>query len=178
MARNLRHERQLLDAQELLLVEKTYAPILKGLSDRDVTTLLVLARKRRDRSRKMLERQRREMRGKAKPKGARPATDNTGTRGKRDLLDAAVQRLNDEASRRKAKAATRSLRQNAKHALELRRAKERVAHPSAGRTASPGKRPKNSAPKKSPRNPAKLGAISQHTKNMQAKRDARTGRAT
>ena len=101
MARNLRQERQLLDAVELVLVEKTHAPVLKRLSDKDLAALLGLVRKRRDRSRQMPERQRREMRGKAKPRGARAATDNTGTRGKRDLLDAAVRRLTHETARRK-----------------------------------------------------------------------------
>ena len=77
MVRNLRQERQLLDMEEFALVGKSYAPRLKDVSDRDLVALLVLLRKRRDRSRQIAERQRREMRGKAKPKGARAAADKS-----------------------------------------------------------------------------------------------------
>lgn len=179
MARNLREERQLLNVEELALVGKSHAPVLKSLSDRDLVALLAMVRKRRDRSRDIAERQRREMRGKSKPKGARAAVDNTGTRGKRELLDAAVRRLNTEFARRKTKTTPKlSLSENARRALALRQAaKADVAHPSAGRTANPGKQAKTFAPVKAPRNLAKMGVVSQHTKNMQAKRDAKSRRA-
>ena len=104
---------------------------------------------------------------------ARPATGDYGTREKRDLLAAAVQRLNKEAARREAKTAKQELIGNAKRALELRRAAGASApRPSPGHTANEGLRPKG-APAYSLRNPAKLGAISQHNKNMQAKRDSK-----
>jgi hypothetical protein len=84
-----------------------------------------------------------------------------------------VQRLNKEAARRKAKAAKQELIDNAKRALELRRAADAGApRPSPGRTANEGISPKG-APAYSLRNPAKLGAISQRNKNMQAKRDSK-----
>ncbi len=100
-----RQERQLLSAEELVLVEQSHAPALKRLSDKELVALLKLVRERRDRTQQIAARQRREMRGKEGPKGARAAADDTGTRDKRDLLAAAVQRLIQEHTRRKASAA-------------------------------------------------------------------------
>ncbi len=173
MARSIKQERRLLGADELTLVEKTHHPALGLLPDQDLAELRKLVRERRDRAQTIAARQRREVRGKAAPKGARAATDDSGTREKRDVLAAALQRLNKEVSRREAKAARQDLIDGAKRALELRRAAEANAtRPSPGRTANEGLNPKNT-PAYSLRNPAKLGVISQHNKNMQAKRDSR-----
>jgi hypothetical protein len=174
MGRNLQQERQLLGAEEFALVEKSHYPSLEGLSDKDLAALLKLVRERRDRTQQIAARQRRELRGKVGPKGTRAATDDTGTRDKRDLLAAAVQRLNEELARREAKTPRQSLIESTRRALELRRASEaKTARPFSGRTSNAGKQAKTPAPLHAPRNPAKWGSISQHTKNMQAKRDAK-----
>jgi hypothetical protein len=173
MARSIKQERRLLGADESTLVEKTHHPALGLLPDKDLAELRKLVRERRDRAQDIAARQRRELRGKAAPKGARAATDDSGTREKRDVLAAAMQRLNKEVTRRQAKAARQALNDGAKRALELRRANEsKPARPPAGRTANEGINPK-SAPAYTLRHPAKAGAISQHNKNMQAKRDSR-----
>ncbi|HEY8032137.1 MAG TPA: hypothetical protein VIF02_07130 [Methylocella sp.] len=172
MARSIKHERRLLGADELTLVEKTHHPALGLLPDPDLVELRKLLRERRDRAQHIAARQRRELRGKATPKGARAATDDSGTREKRDLLAAALQRLNKEVSRREAKAARQAMIDSARRALELHRANETNSPRPSGRTAKEGINPK-SAPAYSLRNPAKAGAISQHNKNMQAKRDSR-----
>jgi hypothetical protein len=174
MARSLKQERQLLSAAEFTLVEKTHHPFLERLTDKDLAALRKLVRARRDRSRGIAARQRRELRGKSRRKGARAATDDTGTRGKRDVLAAAMQRLDEEAVRRKEKSARQALMESAARALDLRRACEaKAARPFAGRTPNKGMRAKASSRPHAPRNRAKAGAISQHTKNMQAKRDAK-----
>ncbi|MGH9675576.1 MAG: hypothetical protein ACRD36_00615 [Candidatus Acidiferrum sp.] len=173
MARSIKQERRLLGADELTLVEKTHHPALGLLPDQGLAELRKLVRERRDRAQDIAARQRRELRGKAAPKGARAATDDSGTREKRDVLAAAMQRLNKEVTRRQAKAARQDLMESAKRALELRRAAEtNPTRPAPGRTANEGINPK-SAPAYLLRNPAKIGAISQHTKNMQAKRDSK-----
>jgi hypothetical protein len=173
MARSLKHERQLLSADELTLVEKSHHPALGLLPDPDLAELRKLVRERRDRAQTIAARQRRELRGKAAPKGARAATDDSGTREKRALLAAAVQRLNKEVARREAKAAKQDLIDSAQRALELRRAADATTtRPSPGRTAKEGLNPKT-APAYTLRNPAKLGAISQHNKKTQAKRDSK-----
>jgi hypothetical protein len=171
MARSLKHERQLLSADELTLVEKSHHPALGLLPDPDLAELRKLVRERRDRAQTIAAAP--ELRGKAAPKGARAATDNSGTREKRALLAAAVQRLNKEVARREAKAAKQDLIDSAQRALELRRAADATTtRPSPGRTAKEGLNPKT-APAYTLRNPAKLGAISQHNKKTQAKRDSK-----
>jgi hypothetical protein len=173
MARSKKQERRLLGADELTLVEKTHHPALGLLPDQDLAELRKLVRERRDRAQQIAARQRRELRGKATPKGARAATDDSGTREKRDVLAAAMQRLNKEVARRQAKAARQALINGAKRALELRReANANAARPAPERMANAGKNPKVS-PAYSLRNPAKLGATSQRNKNMQAKRDSK-----
>ncbi|WGJ14438.1 hypothetical protein QEV83_17675 [Methylocapsa sp. D3K7] len=173
MARSLKHERRLLNADEQSLVEKTHHPALGQLPEPVLTELRKLVRERRDRAQTIAARQRRELRGKAAPQGVRAATGNEGTREKRDLLAAALQRLNKEVSRREAKAARDDLIGSAKRALELRRtAGSNIPQPPSGRTANEGIKPKDAPPYKL-RNPAKLGAVSQHNKNMQAKRDSK-----
>ncbi|HEY8007185.1 MAG TPA: hypothetical protein VIE66_10420 [Methylocella sp.] len=173
MARSLKHERRLLNADELSLVGKTHHPALGLLPGPELAELRKLVRERRDRAQTIAARQRRELRGKASPQGAHAATGNQGSREKRDLLAAALQRLNKEVSRREAKAARDDLIDSAKRALELRRlAGSTATRPPPGDTAKTGIHPKDAPPYRL-RNPAKLGAVSQHNKNMQAKRDSK-----
>ena len=173
MARSIKQERRLLGADELSLVEKTHHPALGLLPDQDLAELRKLVRERRDRAQDIAARQRRELRGKAASKGTRAATDDSGTREKRDVLAAALQRLNKEVTRRQAKTTRQDLIDSAKRALELRRANEaKSARPPSERTANEGITPK-SAPAYTLRHPANAGAISQHNKNMQAKRDSK-----
>jgi hypothetical protein len=163
MARSIKQERRLLSADELTLVGKTHHPALGQLPDQELAELRKLIRERRDRAQDTAARQRRELRGKAAPKGARPAADDSGTREKHGLLAAAMQRLNKEATRREARAARQALVDSATRALELRRADEATAiRPPAGRTGNEGMNPKD-APAYRLRNPAKLGAVSQHS---------------
>jgi len=173
MTHVLEHERQLLSTEEFALVEQTHHPLLGQLTDKDLADLCRLVRERRDRAQQIAARQRREMRGKSDPKGTRAAGEDTGSRGKSDLLAAAVQRLNEELTSRKAKVARQPLIESAARALELRRASKVVSRPFSDRTPGTGQHAKAGAPLSAPRNPAMVGAVSQHTKNMQAKRDAK-----
>jgi hypothetical protein len=173
MARSIKQERRLLSADELTFVGKTHHPALGQLPDEEFAELRQLIREQREHAQNIAARQRRELRGKSAPNGARPAADDSGTREKPGLLAAAMQRLNKEATRREAKAARQALADSAARGLEPRRAAEATAIlPPAGRTANEGMNPKD-APAYRLRNPAKLGAVSQHNKNMQAKRDAK-----
>jgi hypothetical protein len=171
MGRSHRHERQVLSAEEIALVEASHHPRLGDLPDKELHELRKHIRDRRDRARDIAARQRREMRGKADPRGARPAADNTGTREKRDVLAAAMQRINREAARRESKAARDAMKDSIARALAMRRARDAKAARPGTQTANEGMRVKGSA-RAFERNRAKLGAVSQHNKNMQAKRDA------
>ena len=170
MGRSLRHERQVLAADEIALVEASHHPALGALSDKDLADLRKHIRDRRDRARDIAARQRREMRGKADPRGAKPVADDTGSREKRDVLAAAMQRINKEAARRESKAARDAMKDSVTRALEMRRLREAQTARPGTQTANEGMRVKSSS-RTLERNRAKLGAVSQHNKNMQAKRD-------
>jgi hypothetical protein len=173
---DLRSETRLLSKDELALVEKTHNPTLAELSDGELSKIHKLLRDRRDKARGIADRQKREMRGKADPKGARPAGDNTGTHSKRDVLAEALSRLNEELKRREQKSSRHTLIDNAKRALEMRRAskiKTTPAPPGSAVPSAKSKAKKAQTTDGAPKNPAKAGAVSQHTKNMQAKKDGR-----
>lgn len=82
---------------------------------------------------------RRERRGKAEPRGARPAPDESGLTAKTQIFASALKRVNRELGRfRKAE---RSQGEIGRRALEMKRAARARRHPSAGRTPSEGMRP-------------------------------------
>jgi hypothetical protein len=170
MGRSHRHERQVLNAEEIALVEASHHPRLGDLADKELHELRKHIRDRRDRARDIAARQRREMRGKADPRGANPVADDTGSREKRDVLAAAMQRINREATRRESKAARDAMKDSVTRALEMRRRREAQTARPGTQTANEGMRVKSNS-RTPERNRAKLGAVSQHNKNMQAKRD-------
>ncbi|MFN7103845.1 MAG: hypothetical protein ACK4N1_14615 [Pseudorhizobium sp.] len=172
MAQNTQMDR-LLDEGERELVAASRYPDIGDLSDKDLGRLRSNLRDRRDRAQDIAKRQRREMRGKSAPAGARPAGDDTGTREKLSLLSSAVQRANKEATRRKRFAAKDTLKKNAEKALEMRRASLRQNRPPAGRTANRGMRavPNQKAPDITDR--MEVGRVSQFVKQGQARRDSR-----
>lgn len=172
MAQNTQLDR-LLDEGERELVAASRYPGLGDLSDDDLGQLKSNLRNRRDRAQDIAKRQRREMRGKASPAGARPAGDDAGTREKLSVLSSAVQRTNKEAARRQRFAAKQTLKENAEKALEMRRASMRQHRPSAGRTASKGMRAVPNQKAEDLTNRMEVGRVSQFVKQGQARRDAR-----
>ena len=111
------------------------------------------------------------MRGKAEPRGTRPAKDNTGTTIKRQIFASALRRVNREATRIGKAQARASQSEIARRALELKRANRMRHHPSAGRTAGEGMR---SIPNQGPTveaDPREIGRVSQFVKAGQARRD-------
>lgn len=84
-----------------------------------------------------------------------------------------MQRLNREATRRAAKAARDEMKDSLTRALEMRRARAaQTQRPGAGATPNEGMHVKESG-RSFLRNRAKLGEVSQHNKNAQAKHDSR-----
>lgn len=101
MSRSRREEQRLLSDDERDLVGQTRHPAIKDLPDDALASIIDRLRDRRRRARDIAQRQRRELRGKAAPSGARPASDDSGTSGKRDVLTAALKRANRERDRRR-----------------------------------------------------------------------------
>ena len=134
MARTRREEDRLLSLDERELVAQSHQPNVKALSDGDVTELLVRLRDRRNRARDIAKQQRREVRGKSGPAGASPASDDTGSQAKGQVLAAAVKRVNKEVERRRS---CGELVSSARHALAMRQAAGEP-HRLVSRTSSAG----------------------------------------
>lgn len=173
MTINFRTERRYLTDAEIPLVEQSHFPALLDVPDDEIGNLLSAIRQRRDRARDLADRQRREVRGKASPKGASAATGDTGSRQKVAVLAAAVQRVSKERARRKAFAAKAALIGNAERALEMRRESFRRHHPKPGRTAHGGMKAKPNTRRPRIAEPMEVGRVSQFVKDGQARRDSR-----
>jgi hypothetical protein len=93
-------EDRLLNASEVEIVAATRAPEIEGKSIEELRHLLPLLRKAHDKAKDIAARQQREMRGKADPKGAKPAQDNLGTKAKAEVLGDAIARVEAEIRRR------------------------------------------------------------------------------
>lgn len=142
MAHTRNEEKRLLSKDEFDLVERSRQPAIASLSDAEVGEMLARLRDMRDRAQTIERQQRREIRRKAAPSGARPASDNSGSIGKADLLASAVQRMNKERSRRRAKTARDKTRDGMVRALRSKRSMASSApQRPASRTADEGMKP-------------------------------------
>jgi hypothetical protein len=124
--------------------------------------------KARDRARQ----QRREMRGKAEPRGITPASDNAGTETKREILTGALKRVNRELGRIEKAESGGDQSDHAKRALELKRRNRVRHHPGSGRTANSSMRMLENPDAPATLDPREIGQASQAVKVSQARRDA------
>src|SRR5262249_4972597 len=134
-------EARALSADERELVEKSRPPALQSLSDSALLSLVKRMRERRNRARTVAERQRRELRGKARARGATPIRADEGSRLKLSVLSTALGRLDAEMERRRRARAKTSMVESAKKALALKQEAGGAA-PSGRRSANPGLRGK------------------------------------
>ena len=166
-------ERRMLTDAEFETVLATHYPQICELSREDLVETTRRLRDYRDKARDVSRHKRREMRGKAEARGARPARDNTGTSIKKSIFAGALTRANRELHRIEKAEARPDQSEIARKALELKRANRVRHHPSAGRTAGQGM---GSNPNRGPTvtaDPREVGRMSQFVKAGQARRDAR-----
>jgi hypothetical protein len=164
-------ERRILTQAEFEAVELTHHPAVGSLSREQLVDLVRRLREHRAKARDVAQQQRREMRGKAEPRGARPARDNTGTAIKETIFAGALKRAKREL-RRLEGAGDETQAEIARRALELKRANRKRNYPSAGRTAGQGMRPVPSDRPTVTADPREVGRVSQFVKAAQARRDA------
>ena len=93
-------EARLLTAAELALVGITRPPAIESQSVDELKAAARRLREAHDRAKGISTRQAREMRGKAEPRGAKPAKDNLGTVAKAQALRDALDRVEAELGRR------------------------------------------------------------------------------
>jgi hypothetical protein len=168
-----KQEERALSADERAIVAKSRPPALQALSDADLAKLVKLMRGRRDRAKTMAERQRREMRGKGRTRGATPSRADDGTALKLSVLAMAARRLTAETDRRRRTKAKSQLMASAKKALARKKQAGREAPSFEMRTANPGLRPKEN--KRAPNliRPGERGRLRKAQAVAQAKKDSR-----
>jgi hypothetical protein len=93
-------EARLLSGAELELVAVTRPPEIENQSVDELKSVARRLREAHDRAKSIGSRQAREMRGKAEPRGATPAQDNSGTVAKAQALRDALDRVEAELGRR------------------------------------------------------------------------------
>jgi hypothetical protein len=140
MAQSSKATARLLDKTELDFVARTQRGAIAALPDEELRDLAGKLRERRDKARDSARRQKREMRGKAEPKGAKAASDNSGTKAKADALTAALKRVGAERTRRAEKLKEPSQRSLARKALALKQRQSALERPKS-RTAGKGMQP-------------------------------------
>jgi hypothetical protein len=160
------NEDRLLTITEREMVAQTHPPVLDALTKEQILALGKRLREARDRSRRIASQQQREMRGKAGPRGAAPARDNTGSQGKTEVLVNALARLAAAMRQIKKTQAAQKLRK----ALDAKKAAV-PHHPGSGRTASKGMKAKDSTQRTVRVDPREVGRVSKSVKTAQAKRD-------
>lgn len=174
MAISRTQEERALDKAEAELVAKSHHPALQEIDDKELGSLLKLVRERRDRSRTETQRRRREMRGKAVPKGTSPATSAEGNKIKLEILSMAVRRLNAERSRRERMASRLSQAELSRNALEMKQAVEHADDTRLNtRHAHEGMRKVENPRRKNLVRPMERGRLRKAAAVAQAKRDSR-----
>jgi hypothetical protein len=175
MAMTAKAEARALDAEERDLVAKSHHPALQDLSDQDLSQLVKLVRERRDKAKTNANQRRREMRGKAAPRGAAPSKSDDGSKTKLAVLAMAVRRLNSETERRRRMRAATEHVDSARRALAMKEAAAGNGGAASfnSRHAHHGMRNIDSSKRQKLIDPMERGRQRKAAAVAQAKRDAR-----
>jgi hypothetical protein len=166
MSANSDSEERLLSIAEREMVEQTKPAGIVQLSKEELQALGKRLREARDRARRIGRQQQRELRGKAEPRAAKPARDNTGTEAKAQVLVDALRRVTAALRKLNAPTPAEPARKTAA-ALAI----PAPQHPGPGRTASKGMQPNPSRRAAVKADPREIGRVSQAVKVAQVKRD-------
>ena len=174
MAITTKQEERALSADEKELVGMSAVRASRSLTDAELTRLVKRLRTKRDRAKTVAERQRREMRGKARARGAAPAKSDDGSQIKLTVLSAALARLDTESERRGKVKAKEALVASAKKAMALKeKAKPAAKGKAALKTAKGGPRGKARIAVEKHVPGSVRGSVRKQGARAQAKRDAR-----
>lgn len=175
MAITRKEEERALDTEERAVVNQTRHPEIQSQSDEGLTILLRRLRDMRDKARSQANQQRREVRGKAPPKGAGPKTSDAGMRMKLSVLSVGLKRLNAEIQRRAEMSKNHSLVENAQRALALKLHAQKSNIPFNTRYANQGMRDIPDKKVTSLIKPAERGRVRKASAVAQARRDESRG---
>lgn len=166
-------ERSILSYDEHAIILRSHHPEIYEAGLDDLKTLRQHLRDMRDKERTVAHAKRRETRGKGPPRGqSLPGTAEHASRRKQ-VFAAGLKRVNREIHRMEKLAPRTAHVEAARRALAMRRAAQYPPRPQAGDTPTEGMGSLPSRRRSTQIDPAKIGRVSQATKNAQAARDAR-----
>jgi hypothetical protein len=163
-------ERSILSYDEHEIILRSHHPEIYDAGLDDLKALRQRLRDMRDKERTLAREKRREARGKGTP--SLPGAAEHPLQRKQ-VFAAALKRVNREIDRMHKLEARAAHVEAARRALAMRRAAQFPARPPSGDTANDGMRALPSRRRRTRVPPAKIGSVSQATKNAQAARDAR-----
>jgi len=173
MSAPCKFERSVLSYDEHEFVLRSHHPAIYDVGLDDLKALRKRLRDMRDKERTLAREKRRQARGKEAPRGGSfPGTVEHPLRRKQ-VFAAALKRVNREIDRMHKLEAGAAHAEAARRALAMRRAAQFPARLPSGDIASEGMRPLPNRRRRTRVPPAKVGSVSQATKNAQAARDAR-----
>ena len=166
-------ERSILSYDEHEIILRSHHPEIYGAGLDDLKALRRRLRDMRDKERTLARENRRALRGKGAPRGGSfPGTAGHPLRRKQ-VFAAALKRVSKEISRMQRLEVRAAHVEAARRALAMRRAAQFPPRPASGDTAGEGMRPSPNERRRTRVAPARIGSVSQATKNAQAARDAR-----
>jgi hypothetical protein len=166
-------ERSVLSFEEHETVMRSHHPAIYDATPDELKALRRRLRDLRDKERTQARENRRAVRGKGEARGASfPGTVEHSLRRKQ-VFATALKRVSKEISRMRKLEARAELAAAAYRALAMRRAVSFPSRPPAGDTANSGMQALPSQRRRTRVPPAKVGFVSESTKNAQAARDAR-----
>lgn len=168
-------ERAILSKDEQDVVALSHYPALSSVEDQMLTQARQQIRGFQDKERTFVRQIRRSIRGKADSRGNSFPGEVERPARRKQVFSGALKRLNKELSRRRNRQARETLKANAQKALELKTTAPRTQKPSPGKTADTGVVPVENPKARTRVNPAKVGSVSQRTKNAQAAKDKTPG---
>ncbi len=166
-------ERSILSYDEHRIVLRSHHPDIYEAGLEGLKALRRSLRDMRDKESTLAREKRREALGKGPPRGqSLPGTAEHPLR-RTQVFAAAVKRVNREIHRMESLEARTAHVEAARRALAMRRAAQFPQRPQAGDTAGQGMHPLPSRRRRTGVAPARIGSVSQATRNAQAARDAR-----
>lgn len=166
-------ERSILNHDEHGVILRSHHPEIYDCGLDDLKALRQRLRDMRDKERTLAHAKRREARGKGPPKGQNLPGTAEHPLQRKQVFAAALKRVNREVHRIEKLEARTAHIEAARRALATRRAAQFPPRPPAGETPREGMRPLQSRQRRTRVHRAKIGSISQATRNAQAMRDAR-----
>ena len=166
-------ERSILSYDEHEVILRSHHPEIYDAGLDDLKALRQRLRDMRNKERTLARDIRRAARGKGAPRGESfPGTAEQPLQRKQ-VFAAALKRVSKEIGRMQKLEARGAHVEAARSALAMRRAAQFPPRPPSGETANEGMRALPNRRRRTPLPAAKIGSVSQATKNAQAARDAR-----